>query len=574
MLKFLFALAAMALPAFAIPTPESCGRLLEGGRLTYRAEAAHHSLDGYTQGDLSLNRLIYPTMGEIQTPLGKLRLQWLLAHPYTDRTEILRRQQAVQELMGNEERREAVARELAFLAQALGSSRGQVSWERYGLDIGDPQSFYSYFEDSRTPPSKNVGIFTGAMTAASLVVMTTVVATGRWELSATPLAPWMALSNLAGDNMRRSRLLRARLRADSAVFGSLERLAQSLNGVQSPALQELASVLGLMADQSSERGVSGLAQRLHAVTPRSRWTAAGDFFFGRSAWQGLIELESEVLSAETAARLQHILGAVAELDVFRAFAQDAVEHEGHKVFPLILEQETPTITIDAGHNPVVFERRGEASVANSATITHESNFFVLTGANMGGKSTYLKMVAALTVQAQIGATVTARAMALTPVELMTNIDISDSIGEGKSFFDAETNRIMEVIEHAQKSGRMLVIMDEILLGTNPQERAAAEEAIIQYLQRTGNLFLLATHDLGMARLEGVVPGLSNIHVEEHFVNGRMKFSYQVMPGPSPSRNAIRVLEMKNFPQEITEAAWEYLQRNAAEPTPEDPENMR
>ena len=249
-----------------------------------------------------------------------------------------------------------------------------------------------------------------------------------------------------------------------------------------------------------------------------------------------------------------LFSAIAELDVYLSIANYDHEFIEKNTLPKVADSDRPFIRIVDGHNPYLAGTPGRASVPNSVHLSPENNFVILTGSNMGGKSTFLRMISLMSTQAQIGATVPAREFEFSTHSIVSNVDIIDSIKDGKSFFDAETDRMLAIIKKSTKPGKLLVVMDEILLGTNPEEREAAEREIIRYFTGTNQLFLLATHDLRVTRLADELPTVSNMHVEEQIEDGKMTFSYQVKPGPATSRNAIKVLEMKGFPKEITDAA--------------------
>jgi DNA mismatch repair ATPase MutS len=121
-------------------------------------------------------------------------------------------------------------------------------------------------------------------------------------------------------------------------------------------------------------------------------------------------------------------------------------------------------------------------------------------------------------------------------------------------FDAETDRLKFIIDKSKNPDRLLVVFDEILLGTNPREREAAEREIIQYLSSSGQLFLLATHNLHVTTLANENGRIQNWHFNMDAKEGHPEYSFRIAPGPATTSNAITVLEKKGYPKEITDGA--------------------
>jgi DNA mismatch repair ATPase MutS len=120
--------------------------------------------------------------------------------------------------------------------------------------------------------------------------------------------------------------------------------------------------------------------------------------------------------------------------------------------------------------------------------------------------------------------------------------IQDSLAEGLSLFYAELLRLKQVVDLCQDSP-CLFLLDEILHGTNTAERQKASHAILQKLVQTGSIGAVATHDLGLARLETDTQGLvRNVHFSDHIVDGEMAFDYQMRPGVVTSTNALALLK--------------------------------
>ncbi len=179
---------------------------------------------------------------------------------------------------------------------------------------------------------------------------------------------------------------------------------------------------------------------------------------------------------------------------------------------------------------------------------------------MSGKSTLLKSVGVNLVLAGMGGPVQAVRMRWTPMGLFTDINVRDSLDDGKSYFAAEVERVERIIREAARRPLFLGIFDELFRGTNSAERQAIAMALLAHLRSAGGLYLVATHDLAVTSLAQEIPGIVNLHFREEIEGGSMRFDYRLHPGPAPTRNAIRVLEARGYPRKLIEEARARLAR--------------
>jgi DNA mismatch repair ATPase MutS len=201
----------------------------------------------------------------------------------------------------------------------------------------------------------------------------------------------------------------------------------------------------------------------------------------------------------------------------------------------------------------------ERVVLNDLHLGPQSPIAIITGSNMSGKSTLLKSVGMNLVLAGMGGPVEARAMRWTPLALSSDINVRDSLDDGKSYFAVEVERVERILRLAREGGKVLGIFDELFRGTNSAERLAIAMALIAHLRGTGGLYLVATHDLAITRLAEEIPGIVNFHFREEVHDGTMRFDYRLRPGPAPTRNAIRVLETRGYPETLVREARARLQ---------------
>lgn len=188
-------------------------------------------------------------------------------------------------------------------------------------------------------------------------------------------------------------------------------------------------------------------------------------------------------------------------------------------------------------------------VANDVRLSGLGSIHLITGSNMSGKSTFLRTIGINLCLAQAGAPVCAASFTWSWSRLACCIRVDDSLDAGLSFFYAEVKRLKTILDATQDSTAppVLFLIDEIFKGTNNRERLIGSRAFITTLS-TGNGFgLVSTHDLELADLEQGIPGLINAHFQETVSSGALQFDYQLRPGPCPTTNALRIMELEGLP---------------------------
>lgn len=242
------------------------------------------------------------------------------------------------------------------------------------------------------------------------------------------------------------------------------------------------------------------------------------------------------------------IAALGETEFLAALGTYAWEEEG-STFPTVNDG-PPAMHIDAGRHPLI--ARNE-SVANSVTLEGSVRTWVITGSNMSGKSTFLRMTASNALLAMIGSAVPAAAMRMTPMEILTDLRIRDDLSRKESYFLAEVRQIRRMIDAVRAGRHVLVLIDEPFRGTNSAERVAAASAVVRTLINGSGLHIIATHDAALTTL-GDLPNAKNRHFEERFENEALVFDYRLCDGPARSRNALLVLEAEGYPAELVDNA--------------------
>jgi hypothetical protein len=194
--------------------------------------------------------------------------------------------------------------------------------------------------------------------------------------------------------------------------------------------------------------------------------------------------------------------------------------------------------IDIGH-PLVAAGK---CVRNDVRLSDGKRVFLVSGSNMSGKSTLLRTVGINAVLAMAGAPVRARSLRLTPLHVGACIRINDSLQEGSSRFYAEITRLRALFDVAGGGPSLLFLLDELLQGTNSNDRRIGAEGIVRALLNRGAIGLVSTHDLALADMGGSLNGqLSNVHFQEEFENGRMCFDYKLRAGLVTKSNGLALM---------------------------------
>ena len=229
------------------------------------------------------------------------------------------------------------------------------------------------------------------------------------------------------------------------------------------------------------------------------------------------------------------LETVAATEVLCSFANFAYNNP-HFVYPTFNHQYRISFE-DVGH-PLIAENE---RITNNITLD-EAHFIILTGSNMSGKSTFLRTLGVNMLLAQVGLPVCAREAAIHPLPLLVSMRLSDSLSDGKSYFFAEINRIEQIMT-ALKRERCMVLLDEILRGTNSEDKQYGTIKIIERLLSLKAIGIVATHDIEVCKTADRYPQqLQNKCFESYIHEGELSFDYKLREGICQNKNATFLME--------------------------------
>ena len=188
------------------------------------------------------------------------------------------------------------------------------------------------------------------------------------------------------------------------------------------------------------------------------------------------------------------------------------------------------------------------------TLVLDGTGLLLTGSNMSGKTTFIRTLVLNALLAETLGICFAASYTAPYMKLFSSIRISDDITEGTSYYLQEVLTVKQFLEAAQGAEPCLFALDELFKGTNTTERIAAGKAVLAYLNRGPHIVLVSTHDIELAELL-CDDGYELHHFREEVVDGKLVFDYQLHTGPLTTRNAIRILELYDYPPELIAEAY-------------------
>jgi ABC-type multidrug transport system fused ATPase/permease subunit len=223
-----------------------------------------------------------------------------------------------------------------------------------------------------------------------------------------------------------------------------------------------------------------------------------------------------------------------EFDQLISFATFAFNNSELTVYPTLIQDEFKIAASDMGHPLLPPAGR----VNNSITISGTPSVVIITGANMAGKSTFLRTVAVNLILAMNGAPVPTKQFEFTPCSILSSIKIQDSLANHESYFYAELVRLKEIIEQVEQNPRTLVILDEILRGTNTKDKQTGSLGLLEKLISLNTMVIIATHDLVIGNMKQKYPNyVSNHCFEVELTDDQLFFDYKLKNGISKKLNA-------------------------------------
>lgn len=315
-----------------------------------------------------------------------------------------------------------------------------------------------------------------------------------------------------------------------ATYANLLRLIEN-QPMKSPILKEVREWIG-DEKQTASHSIQRLSKLMNELDQRNNayiYATLNGLFF----WEIRKIIQIERWKEQYASELPRWLTAIAHMDALCSLATFTYNHPDYS-YPTISTRSFSLRAASMGH-PLM---NRDKCVRNDIDIEKRPFFIIITGANMAGKSTYLRTVGINYLLACIGTPVCARSMELYPVQLITSLRTSDSLNDNESYFFAELKRLKLIIDKLQAGEELFIILDEILKGTNSMDKQKGSLALIKQFMTLQANGIIATHDLMLGTLADIYPDdIRNYRFEADITGNELTFSYRLREGVAQNMNA-------------------------------------
>ncbi|MEL6632220.1 MAG: hypothetical protein AAFQ83_12155 [Bacteroidota bacterium] len=495
----------------------------DGGEMY--AEPGHpYTFDLDIFGESSIFQLINRT----GTPQGRERLAHWMKHPLQEKVAIEQRQAAIQELSHWNEQG------LAFEAKAIGHP-------------GEPKDMEDLLAWSSIPPRmRNRSIFKVLIWVFPILWGLSMIGwilpdfealrpiLGPYQIPGTvPLFLFLLQLGIVGTQIGHTNREQEQLARKSRLlnqYADLLTLIENLSP-QSEYLQALQSKIIVDGEKASER-IAALGELTYRFEQRLN-VFMGILLNGTVMWDFRYVMRLEKWRMDNHQALAEWLDQITEWDAIWSLGRFAFNHPEY-TFPEIKEGDFQWKADALGHPLLDPATR----IDNDVEIARPGQFLIITGANMAGKSTFLRTVGVNLILAMQGLPVCAQRMTVVPAELMTSMRITDSIADHESYFYAELKRLKFIIDKLREGKPLFIIVDEMLRGTNSKDKQQGSRQFIEQLIKLRGMGMIATHDLSLGTLSEEYGDLAqNKRFEIDMTGGKLTFDYLLQDGISQNLNA-------------------------------------
>lgn len=315
-----------------------------------------------------------------------------------------------------------------------------------------------------------------------------------------------------------------------STYSHLMKVMENQN-FQSAELKRIAAELTHNNENASTL-IRQLSHYLGQLDQRYNWAAA-IILNTTLLWDIRQSMHIEQWIARHGSKLKQWFKALGEFDACSSLATFRFNHPDY-IFPSLADHYFSMKGKALGH-PLM---NRTTCVRNDIDIEKAPWFLIITGANMAGKSTYLRTIGVNYLLACVGAPVCAESLSLYPAQLVTSLRTADSLVNNESYFFAELKRLKMIIDRLEKGEKLFIILDEILKGTNSVDKQKGSLALIKQLIAYKACGIIATHDLVLGNLEQEFPAeVKNFRFEADITNNELTFSYQLRDGIAQNMNA-------------------------------------
>ena len=467
--------------------------------------------------DLFGEKSLFQSLNRTVTPHGKQTLINWLEHPLKEKTTILNRQAAIRELQQQQDLRQM------FRVFGLLSSNNPD-------DMKELNSFAK--EAPCLLQQRNKWLILSWIYPAFWTISIILVACNVWSPALFGLAI-PALWALSETQSKKINKLQESLVRKMKVFASYSDQIRLIEDNQTSCdLLTTVKERCMKEGKKSSVLIRELSYYLSNLEQRSSglgWLILNTLLL----WDIRYALKIEKWRESNGTDLIQWMEALGEYDALCSLATFAFNHDSY-TFPTITDTYFGLQAKDLGH-PLMHR---DACVKNDINISKAPFFMIVTGANMAGKSTYLRTIGVNYLLASVGAPVCASSFTFYPAQLVTSLRTSDSLTDNESYFFAELKRLKMIIDRLKNGEQLFIILDEILKGTNSIDKQKGSLALMKQLVLIKACGIIATHDLALGDLINDFPeNIRNYRFEADIQGNELTFSYSLQPGVAKNMNA-------------------------------------
>lgn len=459
---------------------------------------------------------LFQLINRSATENGRKRLVSILMNPLKDIKQIKDRQEAIKELTNRIDFRQYFQVTGNLNNEEKNTLKNLINW------IHDDQ--YSY-----NTVFNKIFLFLNPLIGLSVVVL---ILTNILSFSSFLL--FLVLPFL---------ILTPKLRRINEEYGKLGRKSQ--------ILEKYAVLLKLIEDENFSAGILVYAQNIlvkgsysasKSIDKLSKISAAFDYRLNLLVgillnvfclWDILQLIRLEKWKKANRKHIDDWFNNLAHIDELCSFSGFAFNNPD-AVFPEVTGDQFVLKVKNARHPFISYD----LCIGNDVSFSGWKQFHIITGANMAGKSTYLRTVGINILLGMTGSPVLADKFVFKPVSLFTGIKTNDSLQDGESYFFAELKRLETMIRNLENGEKLFIILDEILRGTNSEDKRKGSKALISQFVKLGASGMIATHDLALGELiESFPDKIVNKRFEVELMNDELVFDYKLKDGISQNLNA-------------------------------------
>ncbi|MCM4167064.1 DNA mismatch repair protein MutS [Arenibacter antarcticus] len=340
---------------------------------------------------------------------------------------------------------------------------------------------------------------------------------------------------LSGIYLKKTSKLASDANRVQSTFQQYQRLVLKIEEVQFNAviLKRKRNTV-LSQDQAASNLLKQFSAILGALDQRNNMIFGflGNGFFLWDLRQGY-KLEQWI--AQHGSKVEQWFNTIAFFDAYNSMGNFAYNHPGY-TYPQLVDSETVLKSTKASH-PLLDPKK---AVPNDIDILREQ-FFIITGANMAGKSTFLRTVSLQIVMANMGLPLCADEVQYNPIKLITSMRTTDSLTDDESYFFSELKRLKFIVDEI-KTDNYFIVLDEILKGTNSLDKAIGSRKFVEKLVGSKSTGIIATHDLSLCEASADLPQIRNHYFDAEIIDNELHFDYTFKDGVCQNMNASFLLK--------------------------------